>query len=115
MRCFNVANLLIEELERLLKIMSTCKICSTNGFPNVTITWKNDSGKYTPLALDGTLHKHIQPNGSNNNNNGHDNPVVTKKPEVKTIPNFDSLNFAEILAEVLQDYVRLKKQEIGAK
>jgi hypothetical protein len=31
----------------------------------------------------------------------------------KTIPKVDYLNFAEILCEVLKDYIRLKRNEIG--
>ena len=62
-----------------------------------------------PLETDGsTFHKHYEPTGLPPNSNGNRNNSIIEQPQQedsapKTIPKVDSLNFAEILCEVLKD------------
>jgi ribosomal protein RSM22 (predicted rRNA methylase) len=115
--------------------MSTCKICAKNGKPNLEISFSDKvrsqySRKMIPLETDGsTFHKHYGSTSLPLNGNGNHNNSITEQAQKdetsfaekvkkedtvdKTIPKVDSLNFAEILCEVLKDYVRLKRNEIG--
>jgi hypothetical protein len=101
--------------------MSICKICEKNGYPGITIAWNNNiktkEGRYVPLENDKiTPHKHYEPNGNGGSSNPTDAVVKTISPTTTTVPKIESLdqiNFAEIIAEILQDYLRLKRQEVG--
>jgi hypothetical protein len=115
--------------------MSECKICRGNGKAGVQITFSDKirsqySQKMIPLETDvSTFHKHYEPTSFPPNGNGNHNNSITEQAQngktnfaervekedtaPKTIPKVDRINFAEILCEVLKDYVRLKRNEIG--
>src|SRR6266550_3893803 len=101
--------------------MSECKICKGNGRPGVQITFSDKirsqySQKMIPLETDGsTFHRHYEPTTTNESN-----PTAAAakaiSPTNEVVPKIESLNqinFAEILSETLQDYIRLKRQEVG--
>ena|SRR6476620_11781331 len=99
--------------------MSICKICEKNGYPGITIAWDNNiktkEGRYVPLESDKvTPHKHYEPNG--NGSSPACAVVKTISPTNATVPKIESLNqinFAEVLSEILVDYIKLKRQETG--
>jgi hypothetical protein len=72
-----------------------------------------------PLNPDYTIHSCGFLIGGNGSDASNPTTAVVKtiSPTNTTIPKIESLNqinFAEIIAEILQDYLRLKRQEVGA-
>jgi hypothetical protein len=85
--------------------MSECRICKNNGYPGVSIAWKNENGRFLPLELDkSTPHKHFQANG---NGNGKSTPIPTVVANPKV--DLNNLNVIKVLAAALSEYIALKE------
>ena len=41
------------------KIISYCKICAQNGFPNIPIRWQNSDGRWVPHDYDNPNEPHL--------------------------------------------------------
>jgi hypothetical protein len=96
--------------------ISRCKFCEVEPQPEIMWdpTYLNPrTKKLAPLNPDGTAHQHIRKSDSTTT------PATVKaitpinEAVPKKIESLNQINFAEVLSEILVDYIKLKRQEVG--